>query len=275
MSNRITASLGSKGCAKPKHALCDCQQPREKNFHSMRGAVADDRTRGTDAAASTLRSMSSHRNAIDTRVFREAGKNRPRVASTRVDACRFRKRVRATRDGSAARRRRMNRSCGGRRDARFAPNFPASHKPDCAEMRGNFFALHASSRRDAHADACVRRCGRRVTTSSPPPTRRQIRSRRSPPDDASAAAEKIPTPETKPAAQGGRFGTYRSEARTQSSSSSSSAAYSSGVSSSSSWPTSSGSIVKIQPSPNASSLIVSGLSASDSFTATTLPAIGL
>ncbi len=51
-------------------------------------------------------------------------------------------------------------------------------------------------------------------------------------------------------------------------------AYSSGPSSSSSSARSSACTAKIQPSPKASSLIVSGLSASASFTATTLPETG-
>ena len=84
------------------------------------------------------------------------------------------------------------------------------------------------------------------------------------------------TPKTTPAAECGRSRALsRCVTRRQCSSSSISAAYSSGVSSSSSWPTSSGSMAKIQPSPKASSLMVSGLSDSAWLTATTLPAIGL
>lgn len=55
---------------------------------------------------------------------------------------------------------------------------------------------------------------------------------------------------------------------------SSSSAYSSGVSSDSSSPVSSGLRRKIQPSPQASSLMISGLSVRSSLTATTCPATG-
>jgi len=63
--------------------------------------------------------------------------------------------------------------------------------------------------------------------------------------------------------------------RVQWPSSSSSSAYSSGDSSSLSWSRLSGCTTNTQPSPNASSLIVSGLSESASLTATTLPDTGL
>lgn len=55
MSTRITASLGSLRCAKPKHALCTCQQPRANFFSSMRIAYA--RRRGANARSRARRTM--------------------------------------------------------------------------------------------------------------------------------------------------------------------------------------------------------------------------
>ena len=158
MSTRVTASLGSKGCAKPKHALCDCQQPDAKFFCSMRVRVGDGGSADADAASTMTRSMCSQQCVDAARAFRGAGKNSTRVASTWFSPMHFAC-VHAAR-GATVRMRacRMNRCCDRRRAVHVPLRFPASHKVNCAKVRGKFSVLRVHSRRCARSDTCLRRC---------------------------------------------------------------------------------------------------------------------
>ena len=70
LSTRITASLGSLRCAKPKHALCDCQQPFTKIFlHQCITTFRDDRAAASSRVSSRHRCM---RRARTTRALSHA-----------------------------------------------------------------------------------------------------------------------------------------------------------------------------------------------------------
>lgn len=251
LSNRITASLGSLRCAKPKHALRDCQQPFTKNFSH---ACAIRCRCIVDVVVDTRRvAFVQHRNTCTSLVCdaRDASKIKACSASRQrarnaCDAC-----ARSTTMRSATTSRATEHLPTTLHRMRATRSIPASHKSNCAKNARRTTPMMraiANAARVAHVVRCRLRQRRRGC----------IRRKRFRPHEA--AGDRMET---------------KTGAMRQSSSSSSSAAYSSGVSSSSSWPTSSGSIVKIQPSPNASSLITSGLSDSVWLTATTLPPIGL